>query len=199
MSFGSWVVGFDCVIVSSLDVDNEEEEPKEEEEEEEESDDTIIRRVMEEGDTITYAFRCARVEGLDAYEGLMLFGREHFYLIDGFTLLTTREIRDIESIPAAQREPVLPSVIVGKRRRQKFHYDEIREVLRRRYLLQQIGIEIFCTNGRTNFLAFPRDISNRVYSRLLAISPNITDSAMSSVAGQKRSAQVSNYRFCPEI
>ena len=141
-------------------------EPEDEDNEDEDgSDDTVIRRLMEEGDTITYAFRCARVEGLDAYEGLMLLGREHFYLIDGFTLLSTREIRDIESIPAAQREPVLPSVIVGKRRRQKFHYDEIREVLRRRYLLQQLGLEIFCTNGRTNFLAFPRDISNRVMSR----------------------------------
>lgn len=174
------------------DVDNEE-EGKEDEEDDEESDDTIIRRLMEEGDTINYAFRCARVEGLDAYEGLMLLGREHFYLIDGYTLLSTREIRDIESIPPAQREPVLPSVIVGKRRRQKFSYDEIREVLRRRYLLQQIGIEIFCTNGRTNFLAFPRDISHRVYSRLLAISPNLTDSAMLSVAGQKRGAQVGRY------
>lgn len=160
------------------------------EEEDEESDDTVIRRLMEDGDTITHAFRCARVEGLDAYEGLMLLGKEHFYLIDGFTLLSTREIRDIESIPAAQREPVLPSVIVGKRRRQKFHYDEIREVIRRRYLLQPIGLEIVCSSGRTNFLAFPRDISGRVMTRLMAISPNITDSAYQSVAGQKRGAQV---------
>lgn len=44
------------------------------EEDEEESDDTVIRRLMEEGDTIAYAFRCARVEGLDAYEGLLLLG-----------------------------------------------------------------------------------------------------------------------------
>lgn len=82
-----------------------EEDNNDDDDDEEGSDDTVIRRLMEEGDTITFAFRCARVEGLDAYEGLMLLGREHFYLIDGFTLLSTREIRDIESIPAAQREP----------------------------------------------------------------------------------------------
>lgn len=125
-----------------------------------------------------------------SYFAFRVSGKEHFYLIDGFTLLSTREIRDIESIPAGQREPVLPSVVVGKRRRQKFHYDEIREVIRRRYLLQPIGLEIICSNGRTNFLAFPRDISTRVMTRLLAIAPNITDSAYQSVAGQKRSAQV---------
>mgnify|MGYP002386405669 CR=1 FL=1 len=36
---------------------------KDDEGEGEESDDTVIRRLIEEGDTITHAFRCARVEG----------------------------------------------------------------------------------------------------------------------------------------
>ena len=49
------------------------------EDDEEESDDTVIRRLMEEGDTIAYAFRCARVEGLDAYEGLMLLGMPNYW------------------------------------------------------------------------------------------------------------------------
>ncbi len=44
-------------------------------------------------------FRTARIQGLDTAEGLLLFGKEHFYVIDGFTLLKTREIKDIDSLP----------------------------------------------------------------------------------------------------
>ena len=54
-------------------------------------------------------YRCARVRGLDSAEGLFLFGRDHFYVVDGFTLLSTevkarktqnsREIKDIDSLP----------------------------------------------------------------------------------------------------
>lgn len=49
---------------------------------------------------IGYMFRCARIQGLDTCEGLLLFGKEHFYVVDGFTLLKTREIRDIDYLPA---------------------------------------------------------------------------------------------------
>ena len=44
-------------------------------------------------------FRCARIQGLDTSEGLLLFGREHYYVVDGFTLLKTREIRDLDFLP----------------------------------------------------------------------------------------------------
>lgn len=49
---------------------------------------------------IQHMYRCARVQGLDTSEGLLLFGKEHFYVIDGFTMTVTREIRDIETLPA---------------------------------------------------------------------------------------------------
>lgn len=75
-------------------------------------------------------FRCARIQGLDTTEGLLLFGKEHFYVIDGFTLLKSREIRDIESLPEAY-EPILPSPGSPRRSRamrqcSKFNYEDIR-------------------------------------------------------------------------
>ena len=44
-------------------------------------------------------FRCARIQGLDTAEGLFLFGQDHFYVVDGVTLLSTKEIKDIGSLP----------------------------------------------------------------------------------------------------
>lgn len=79
---------------------------------------------------ISHMFRCARIQGLDTTEGLLLFGKEHFYVVDGFTLLKSREIRDIESLPEAY-EPILPSPGSPRRSRamrqcSKFNYEDIR-------------------------------------------------------------------------
>lgn len=64
----------------------------------EDSEKQTILRLLEEGEKITYMFRVARIQGLDSYEGLLLFGKEHFYIIDGFTLLKSREIRDVDTL-----------------------------------------------------------------------------------------------------
>ena len=74
-------------------------------------------------------FRCARIQGLDTMEGLLLFGKEHLYIVDGFTLVKSREIRDIDSIPQDSYEPILPSQgtpTSAKRQCSKFSYEDIR-------------------------------------------------------------------------
>jgi len=78
-------------------------------------------------------FRCARIQGLDTYEGLLLFGKVHVYIVDGFTLLKTREIRDIDTLLPNSYEPLLPSPGNGspnrvriKKQSSKFSYDDIR-------------------------------------------------------------------------
>lgn len=76
-------------------------------------------------------FRCARIQGLDTTEGLLLFGREHCYVIDGFTLLKNREIRDLDSCPD-DYEPILPSQGIqrsNQRTCSKFLYEDIRYVI----------------------------------------------------------------------
>lgn len=80
-------------------------------------------------------FRCVRIQGLDTMEGLLLFCQEHCYVIDGFTLMKNREIRDIESLPqdGNEYEPILPNTGTPVRSRDmrqtsKFSYEDIRSV-----------------------------------------------------------------------
>ena len=48
----------------------------------------------------------------------------------------------------------------------KFTYDDIREVHKRRYLLQPMGLELFSADGRNFLLAFPKkEIRNKVLAR----------------------------------
>lgn len=162
-----------------------------------EPDNQTLIRLLEEQEKISHMFRCARIQGLDTIEGLLLFGKEHFYVVDGFTLLKNREIRDIESLQStgSAYDPILPSPGSPRRSRamrqcSKFSYEDIREVHKRRYLLQPMALEVFSGDGRNYLLAFPRKIRNKIYQRFMAFATAIADSAQQSVAGQKRTANV---------
>lgn len=176
-------------------------EPGEEMDEEEDevsliSDNQTLLRMLEEQEKISHMFRCARIQGLDTTEGLLLFGKEYCYVVDGFTLIKNREIRDIDSLPAGAYDPIVPNPGGSPRRsitmRQcsKFSYEDIREVHKRRYLLQPIALEVFSGDGRNYLLSFPRKVRNKVYQRFMATATAIADSAQQSVAGQKRGASV---------
>ncbi|XP_050428058.1 WD repeat and FYVE domain-containing protein 3 [Adelges cooleyi] len=160
-------------------------------------DNHTIIRLLEPNEKISHMFRCARIQGLDTYEGMLLFGKEHVYIVDGFTLLKTREIRDIDTLLPNSYEPLLPSPGNGsptrvrtKKQSSKFSYDDIREVHKRRYLLQPIAVELFSADGRNHLLALPRKLRNKVFNRFMAYSTSIADNAHQSVAGQKRTANV---------
>lgn len=178
----------------SLDNNN----PDDDEEDEEMtniSDNETFLRLLEEQEKISFMFRCARIQGLDTFEGLLLFGKEHCYIVDGFTLLKNREIKDIDTLPPGAYEPIIPNS--GGTTRQckmrqcsKFGYEEIREVHKRRYLLQPIALEVFSEDGRNYLLSFPRKVRNKVYQRFMAHATAINDNAQQSVAGQKRTASV---------
>lgn len=160
------------------------------------SDNQTLLRMLEEQEKISHMFRCARIQGLDTYEGLLLFGKEYCYVIDGFTLIKNREIRDIDSLPNSAYDPILPSPNNPRRSPQtmrqcsKFCYEDIREVHKRRYLLQPIALEVFSGDGRNYLLAFPRKTRNKVYQRFMSLATAIADNAQQSVAGQKRNASV---------
>ena len=72
----------------------------------------------------------------------------------------------------------------------KFAYEEIREVHYRRYLLQEIAMEIFSNDGRNYLLVFPRKCRNKIYERLIALTPGLNDSAKQSIAGQRRTINI---------
>ena len=155
-----------------------------------------VMRLLENGEKIMTMFRCARIKGLDTVEGLLLFGKEHFYIIDGFTIVNQREVHDIDFIPDNLYEPIIPSVpgqlakIKPKREVFKLAYGEVKEVHQRRYLLQPIAIEVFSKIGHNYLLAFQRQNRGKVYQKYCQLSSVVIDNAAHSVAGQRRTASV---------
>ncbi|XP_068089612.1 WD repeat and FYVE domain-containing protein 3 isoform X2 [Hyperolius riggenbachi] len=162
--------------------------------EDEKMDSTTLLRLLEEGEKIQHMYRSARVQGLDTGEGLLLFGKEHFYVVDGFTLTANREIRDIETLPVNMHEPIIPrGARQGPSQLRRtcsiFAYEDIKEVHKRRYLLQPIAVEVFSADGRNYLLAFQKGVRNKVYQRFLAVVPSLTDSS-ESVSGQRPNTSV---------
>jgi hypothetical protein len=72
----------------------------------------------------------------------------------------------------------------------KFAFEDIKEVHKRRYLLQPIALEVFSLDGRNSLIVFPRKIRNKVYARFMSVATYVTDNAQDSLMGQKRSANV---------
>uniref|UniRef100_A0A3P9L505 WD repeat and FYVE domain containing 3 n=1 Tax=Oryzias latipes TaxID=8090 RepID=A0A3P9L505_ORYLA len=163
-------------------------------EEEQRTENTSLLRLLEEGEKIQHMYRCARVQGLDTSEGLLLFGKEHFYVIDGYTMTVSREIRDIDTLPPNLHEAIIPR---GARQGQSqlkrtcsiFAYEDIKEVHKRRYLLQPMAVEVFSADGRNYLLAFQKGVRNKVYQRFLAVVPSLADSS-ESVSGQRPNTSV---------
>ncbi|VDM68172.1 unnamed protein product, partial [Strongylus vulgaris] len=192
------------------------EEAKEEEKKDNEMkkkkgpDNQTLLRLLEQGEQLHSMFRCARIQvsiaiffaflyalnkffrGLETSEGLLLFGREHYYVVDGFTLLKTREIRDLDFLSQELHDPIVPYTATGathpprsSRLCSKFSYEDIREVHKRRYLLQPIALEVFSADGRNYLLAFPKKMRDRVYEKLLSMAKGLTSGGTDSVGGQK--------------
>lgn len=167
-----------------------------------------ISRLLEEGERINYIYRCARVQGLDTTEGVFLFGKEHFYVLDGYTLWGGKDIVDIDTLTEdTNYEPLIPrgstgnsgttapftnwgSSVQTEKKCNKFAYEDIREVHNRRYLLQEIALEIFSNDGRNYLLVFNRKCRNKVSDKLLTLTPELTDSAQSSCTGQRRTINI---------
>jgi len=157
-----------------------------------------VLRLLEDDEKITLAFRCARIEGLDGSEGIFIFGREHFYILEGYTYNTEKnEIVDLEKcrneyVPLIPKSSTMSNTDVVQYRKEcsKFAYEDIKEVHKRRHILQPIALELFAADGRNYLLVFVRKERNKVYQRLLSSATELTDSAIHSVSGQRRSINI---------
>ncbi|CAB3409518.1 unnamed protein product [Caenorhabditis bovis] len=160
-------------------------------------DNQTLLRLLEQGEQLHSMYRCARIQGLETAEGLLLFGRDHFYVVDGFTLLKTKEIRDLDFLSPDMHDPIVPYQATGatqapksSRLCSKFSYHMIREIHKRRYLLQPIALEVFSSDGRNYLLAFPKKIRDRVYDQLISMATNLSSGGIDSLGGQKANVSI---------
>ena len=165
----------------------------------------LHRRILDRGDRVRYTFRIGRVTGLDAYEGILVIGRINCYLIDGLGLTQDNKIKPIASMTPDEQVMVIPSnkndssYDSSNVQVHKFQLSMLRNIEKRRYLLQPIALELFLSNGRTHLVAFERSERQRALHRIIqyAGQARSTDpgAMMSTLTSKWENGEISNFEY----
>eukprot|EP01132_Coremiostelium_polycephalum_P005552 gene5552-6914_t len=131
-------------------------------------------------------YNCGSVDGMDKNEGILLFCPVNMYIFDGYAKdLNTGEISEVEikiNTEWLQEGTVIPTTKkVITHNCLKWAYDDVRDILKRRYLLRPVAMEIFSTDGRNNLIVFKDELTrDEVYHHL---STNVTTSSNNAIGG----------------
>ncbi|KAF2070943.1 hypothetical protein CYY_007734 [Polysphondylium violaceum] len=137
------------------------------------SDQKQLREEMRRDPRLPYTmFNVGSVEGMDKIEGILIFCNNYMYIFDGYSKDPANgEISEVEEKINSEWLPegtVLPQKKKIIHHFIKWSYDDIRDVLKRRYLLRQVALEIFSTDGRNNLIVFKDEPTrDEVHNNLL--------------------------------
>ncbi|CAG79116.1 YALI0E04312p [Yarrowia lipolytica CLIB122] len=142
-----------------------------------------VIRMLEPGDTIVDFWNVGRIVGVEATEGLLILGAFNLYVVDKYFHRSDGEVVNASEAPIAERDPFL-RIISGEKSgvaepatsnsggaaslALKFPLESILQVTKRRFLLRDVAIEIFFTNGCSLLLtaATPR-VRDAISNKLL--------------------------------
>lgn len=129
----------------------------EEEMEAEEEGNQKLKRLLQPGDVPTNVYNCGRVVGLDKMDGIFVICENNAYFIQDYHLTRDHELVEMANPNAKTGSSNLLSTgddgDTGRKVLRWAHVD-VEQVLRRRYLLRPVAIEIFSVDGRNSLLVF---------------------------------------------
>ncbi|XP_019355019.2 WD repeat- and FYVE domain-containing protein 4 [Alligator mississippiensis] len=130
----------------------------------------IILQEFVESEKVTSKYSVVIVQGHVASEGVLLFGKEHFYICEHFTLSQLEEVYCTRHCLSSISDPFIFSLChkdqsLGGQACTRYSYSDIKEIHPLRFLLQEIALEIFFKNGYSKFLVFHDSDRNKVFKR----------------------------------
>lgn len=147
-----------------------------------------VMRTMQHGEVIQHVSNVSRIVGLEAYEGLLIIGRNNLYLIDNYFQRADGEVVGVWQAPSEERDPYLqmiagrdvkpkkPRVLPGEQTTRHWRWPEVMLISKRRFLFRDVALEIFFTDGRSYLLtATSHNVRNDLYNRLVSRSPLVND------------------------
>ena len=145
-----------------------------------------VMRSLERNDQVQHVTNIARIVGLEAVEGLLILGKNCFYLIDNFFQRPDGEIVNVWQAPEEERDAYLrmisgheskgrPAAGGAERKTRSWKWEEIISISKRRFLFRDVAIEIFFADGRSYLLTImsPK-LRDDLYARLSAKATPVT-------------------------
>ncbi|XP_061857387.1 WD repeat- and FYVE domain-containing protein 4 isoform X3 [Colius striatus] len=136
----------------------------------------IILQEFEESEKVTFKCSVAVVQGHTALEGVLLFGKDHFYICECFVLSPLEEVYCTRHCLSSISDPFIFNLChkdhaVGDQMCFRYSYNDIKEIHLMRFLLQEIALEIFFRNGYSRFLVFHDSDRNKIFKRFCTFQP----------------------------
>ncbi|XP_009676148.2 WD repeat- and FYVE domain-containing protein 4 isoform X3 [Struthio camelus] len=136
----------------------------------------IILQEFADSEKVTFKCSVAIVQGHTALEGVLLFGKAHFYICECFVLSPLEEVYCTRHCLSSISDPFIFNLChkdhaVGDQRCSRYSYHDIKEIHLMRFLLQEIALEIFFRNGYSKFLVFHDSDRNKMFKRFCSFQP----------------------------
>ncbi|XP_067395033.1 WD repeat- and FYVE domain-containing protein 4 [Emydura macquarii macquarii] len=136
----------------------------------------IILQEFAESEKVTYRYSVVTVQGHLVSEGVLLLGKEHFYICEHFVLSQLEEIYCTRHCLSSITDPFIFSLChkeqgTGDQTCSRYAYSDIKEIHPMRFLLQEIALEIFFKNGYSKFLVFHDSDRNKAFKRFCSLQP----------------------------
>jgi hypothetical protein len=145
-----------------------------------------VTRTLQPKDVILHVTNVSRIEGLEAIEGLLVVGKDCMYLIDHYFQRSDGEVVGVWQAPVEERDRYLRMISgrettvkkpkPGDRTRRHWRWADVLLISKRRFLLRDVALELFFTDGRGYLLTSPSpERRNELYSRLVSKSPLVNN------------------------
>uniref|UniRef100_K7GBL2 WDFY family member 4 n=1 Tax=Pelodiscus sinensis TaxID=13735 RepID=K7GBL2_PELSI len=136
----------------------------------------MILQEFVESEKVTCRSSVVLVQGHLAAEGVLLFGKEHFYLGEHFVLSQVDEVYCTKHCLSSITDPFIFNMChkdpgMGDQACARYAYRDIKEIHPMRFLLQEIALEIFFKNGYSKFLVFHNSDRNKALKRFCSLQP----------------------------
>ena len=122
-----------------------------------------LKRLLQPGDDPTDVYNCGRVVGLDKMDGIFVVCQNNAYFIQDYHVTRNHELVEVPRSTATgatgNKNGPLGETDESARKVIRWAHIDIEQVLRRRYLLRPVAIEIFSVDGRNSLLVF--DLTDR--------------------------------------
>jgi hypothetical protein len=160
-------------------------------------EDFKIRKLLEPGDVVTEMTNCLRITGLDGQRGLFVFCKDNLYVIDNFNITKDDKLVQLGGEKKTEEEnatsPQFPTSQFGDKTSTtviRLPLSELRDIHKRRFLLQLTAIEFFCVDGRNCLIVFEKNEMPKIYDKVLSratqvINENSSISDFNSITGYR--------------
>ncbi|XP_078386858.1 WD repeat- and FYVE domain-containing protein 4 [Cetorhinus maximus] len=140
-----------------------------------------ILQVLDPKEKINTKYSLIVGDGHLLMEGVLLFGRSHFYVCENFTLSASGDVYCVNHHPSSINDSYIYDMCSketgGKNTKcSRYSYNDVREIHHLRFLLQDIALEIFLKNGFSKFLIFHKNDRKKVFKKFGNAIPSVKKS-----------------------